>query len=140
MTDAKEMARLTRDYFWKENDTTTEFLKRILEAKHAKVEFADFGKEMYKRDGYYIITLPRYTGIYHDNYTIAVDIARIILGENESLNTYNRFASELVMPERLFRDKVMDFKGDVIALSHFFNINELNIRGKKYILGLEHIK
>ncbi|MEW5544449.1 ImmA/IrrE family metallo-endopeptidase [Pseudomonas soli] len=49
----------------------------------------------------------------------------------------NRFASELLMPEQTFRDKVRVFSGSIEAIAQFFKVSTLAVRVRAKILGMK---
>lgn len=49
----------------------------------------------------------------------------------------NRFASELLMPEQLFRDKVRVFSGSIEAIAQYFKVSTLAVRVRAKILGMK---
>ncbi|MNJ37346.1 hypothetical protein D3C77_321600 [compost metagenome] len=49
----------------------------------------------------------------------------------------NRFASELLMPEQIFRDKVRVFSGSIEAIAQFFKVSTLAVRVRAKILGMK---
>lgn len=49
----------------------------------------------------------------------------------------NRFASELLMPEQTFRDKVRIFSGSIEAIAQFFKVSTLAVRVRAKILGMK---
>ena len=49
----------------------------------------------------------------------------------------NRFASELLMPESIFRDKVKIFSGSIEAVAQYFKVSTLAVRVRAKILGMK---
>jgi Zn-dependent peptidase ImmA (M78 family) len=49
----------------------------------------------------------------------------------------NRFASELLMPEQAFRDKVRVFSGSIEAIAQYFKVSTLAVRVRAKILGMK---
>ncbi|MBD9612180.1 ImmA/IrrE family metallo-endopeptidase [Pseudomonas sp. PDM02] len=49
----------------------------------------------------------------------------------------NRFASELLMPEQIFRDKVRVFSGSIEAIAQYFKVSTLAVRVRAKILGMK---
>jgi Zn-dependent peptidase ImmA (M78 family) len=49
----------------------------------------------------------------------------------------NRFASELLMPEQMFRDKVRGFSGSIEEIAQYFKVSTLAVRVRAKILGMK---
>ncbi|MGC1329793.1 ImmA/IrrE family metallo-endopeptidase [Pseudomonas sp.] len=49
----------------------------------------------------------------------------------------NRFASELLMPETAFREKVKIFSGSIEAVAQYFKVSTLAVRVRAKILGMK---
>lgn len=49
----------------------------------------------------------------------------------------NRFASELLMPETVFREKVKIFSGSIEAVAQYFKVSTLAVRVRAKILGMK---
>lgn len=95
--------------------------------------------------------------LHHPNrqrFTIAHEIAhfcrhRFLQAKFEDLNFFrngetnqmeveaNRFASELLMPESIFRDRVRFFSGSIEEIAKFFNVSTLAVRVRAKILGMK---
>lgn len=59
-------------------------------------------------------------------------------GETNSMEVEaNRFASELLMPEQAFRDKVRMFSGSIEAIAQYFKVSTLAVRVRAKILGMK---
>lgn len=49
----------------------------------------------------------------------------------------NRFASELLMPESIFKDKVRMFSGSIEEIARYFRVSTLAVRVRAKILGMK---
>lgn len=49
----------------------------------------------------------------------------------------NRFASELLMPEQAFKEKVRLFAGSIEAIAHYFKVSTLAVRVRAKNLGMK---
>lgn len=123
-------------------------LHELMEHEGIVLEYADFGRPMHydRQRQKHVITLPRRTSMYRDNYAIAADIGRVVLmlplddgKDRYNARLCNIFAAELLMPEERIRHYVRAGLTDK-SMSEMFGVLESAVTIRRHILGLKENK